>query len=445
MIVGSTIVVRWDELTRRKRERLERALTFVTPKGQVVECFRTIQGVKMVIPRGAWHFISQLDYSDRRTKPLQPRLDFKVKLDDVGRDERFAGQREAVEAILEYEQGLVIRPPGTGKTQIALAFAAECQTSVLVLVHTKDILEQWLAAIQTAIPSATVGVIQGKKESIGQITVAMVQTIGRFIEDGKHDDWWWDQFGAAVLDEAHHGAAKMHEQVLNYLACYYRIGFTASPTRADGMHPYLVHLIGPVIHKQKFSSPIDLEVLPKYTKFEFPYRGGYDWEALLNALVRDEGRNKRIGAVIDREVSKGNSVLVLSRRVEHLDRIAEFVNSSSAQLVASRVSDGERARILRAFKAGEVRCLFATQLADEALDVPRCNRVILTYPGKAEGRLIQQVGRTLRAYPDKENARVIDFVDKRVRPLRYQWSKRRMLYRREKIHIRKRKRRTAID
>ena len=62
-----------------------------------------------------------------------------AKMED-GRE--FHGQ-QAVDATLLQEQGLVVRPPGTGKTQIAVDFISQCKTNVPVLVHTEDVLDQW--------------------------------------------------------------------------------------------------------------------------------------------------------------------------------------------------------------------------------------------------------------------------------------------------------------
>jgi superfamily II DNA or RNA helicase len=444
MIVSNTITIMWDELSRAKRERLKRKLTFTLPDGNYCQCYREIPGVKLEIPRGAWHLVD-LDYIDKRPRPKMPRLDFEVRLDDVSKDERFEGQSDAVEAIFQHEQGLIVRPPGTGKTQIALKFAADCETRSLVLVQTKDILDQWVEYAEQAIPGVNIGIIQGRREKIGHITIAMMQTIRNFIFDGRHDDDWWRMFGAVILDEAQHGAANSFEAVMNTIPAYYRVGFTASPTRADGMHPYLKHLIGPVIHKQKFSSPIDLKVNPLYTDFYYPYRGSFDWQRLINALISNEGRNEQIAEVIDREVAGGNSVLVLSRRIEHLDFLSELVQAENRVLVGQRCNVQQRRQILREFKTGRVPVLFATQLADEALDVPRCNRVVLAHPGKAEGRIIQQVGRALRNHPDKENARIIDVVDKKVRPLHDQWRERRRIYRKERISVAKRKLREVVN
>jgi superfamily II DNA or RNA helicase len=433
MLVDSTLTVKIDELTGDEWKKLERALTFELDGDVVISYRRLITRGVYKLPRGAWNLMpDHIRYTDRRSCPPMPKLVFMVKLDDVEKDARFEGQLRAVKSMFANEQGLIIRPPGTGKTQIALAFAALCQTRTLVLVHTEDILQQWVSAAQAAIPGVDVGVIRGKEFHIGHITIATVQTLHRkYLTKGRE---WWKQFGCVIADEGHHVSAPTWEAVLNHCPARYRFGFTASPTRADGMHPTMKFIIGPIIHKTKFTSTVDLQVEPVKTGFKFFYRGPFDWMPLLDALVNDDDRNKKVAEIVNREVGEGNSVLVLSRRIGHLGAIAAHVEGRSEVLTGQR-SRSDRARILAAFKSGEIQCLLATQLADEALDVPRLNRVILTFPGKHEGRIIQQIGRALRAHPDKENAKIYDFVDNNIGVLKHQWSQRKRTYRQNRISI----------
>jgi superfamily II DNA or RNA helicase len=394
-----------------------------------------------ILPRGAWNLLpDHIRYEDKRSCPRLPALNFTKELDRTDLDPRYEGQTDCVNAMLREQQGLLLRPPGTGKTQIALAFAAACKTRTLVLVHTEDILNQWVEYVGEAIPElkGKVGVIRGKQCEIGHITIATVQTLNRsYLQKGTK---WWSQFGCVIADEAHHVAAASWEAVLNTCPAFYRFGFTASPTRADGMHPTMRFLIGPVIHRQKFSSPVKLEVVPVRTNFKALYRGHFDWTRLVNTLVTDEERNKQIARIADDEVRAGNSVLVLSRRIEHLEAIAEAMREDGSILAAARVSKPERKRILAAFRKGEIRCVLATQLADEALDVPRLNRVLLTHPGKHEGRIIQQIGRAIRVFSEKEDAVIYDFVDRRVGVLLRQWDQRKHTYHKERISVRKMKR-----
>lgn len=441
MKLGSTIRIEYDEITERDLKKIRRELQFVAPNGEVIVCYRDVfAGGYIRMPRGARYVLNGAvparGIYDLRSMPEMPELEFVLKLDDVKKDERFKGQSEAVAAMLEEEQGQIIRPPGTGKTQIALAFVAKCKTRTLVLVHTKDILDQWVRAAENAIPGISIGIIQGNKATIGHLTIATVQSIRRFTEphDGKKK--FWRQFGAVIVDEGHHGSAATWETILNSCPAYYRFGLTASPTRADGMHPLLKFLIGPVIHRQKFSSPIDLKVVPVKTKFYYPYRGTWDWSRMVTALTEDEERNDEIARIADREARKGNSVLILSRRIEHLERIAGKLTQRCEILTGNRKTK-DRRQILADFRDGRIQIVLATQLADEALDVPRLNRVILTHPGKHEGRIIQQVGRAIREHPEKEDAVIYDVIDPKVKVLNRQWSQRRRTYRQNKITIRK--------
>ena len=431
MIVGSKISIADDELSDRRWEKLQRQLTFINGENEIVECYKNIytRG-KVQIPRGAWNLVDDLNYVDNRVMPRAPAHDFTVQLDAVEKDERFAGQTEAVLAMLEHEQGQIIRPPGTGKSQIILKFVSICQTPCLVIVHTEDILNQWLAYASEAIPDIEIGVIRGKRHEVGQLTIATIQTLKNFT-----DKDFWKQFGAVIADEAHHGAAPSWEQTINRCPARYRFGFTASETRADGMHPALKFIFGPVIHKQKFSSPVKLQVVPVKTRFYYGYRGKFDWAPMLNKLVTDEARNKQIAEVANEEIRLGNSVLILSRRIEHLELISEGIEGR-VEILTGKRGRVDRKRILDEFKTGKLSCLAATQLADEALDVPRLSRVILTHPGKHEGRIIQQIGRAIRSFPGKEDALIYDVIDRRVGVLNRQWNERKRTYRSNKISIR---------
>jgi superfamily II DNA or RNA helicase len=441
LIVDRWLKVDFSELTAREMEKLEKQLTYMKPNGDIVISYRKLptKGCYL-LPRGAWNLMpDHIRYSDKRTKPEMPELDFSLTLDAVEKDPRFAGQAATVRTMLEEQQGLILRPPGSGKTQIACAFAAACQTRVLVLVHTHDILKQWVDYIENAIPEmkGKVGIIRGKTCRIRQITVATVQTLNAsYLHKGRD---WWAQWGALIADEGHHVAAPSWESVINACPAFYRFGFTASATRADGMHPSMRFIIGPVIAKQKFTSSVPLKVIPVRTAFTYLYRGRHDWTRLVTALVEDRPRNRQIAKVADREIEEGNSVLVLSRRIEHLEKIAEEMREECEILAAARITKKERDRILTAFRSGEIRCVLATQLADEALDVPRLNRVLLTHPGKHEGRIIQQIGRALRKFTDKDDAKVYDFVDWKVRVLRRQWDHRKRTYIKEGISIKTRR------
>jgi superfamily II DNA or RNA helicase len=453
MIVSNWLTIGHDELSKTEWRKLFQKLRFTDAEGVIYEPWRySVRKNAVIIPRGAWNLIpDHVEYKDRRVLPKGRFHEFMLDLDaELPDGRKFKRQKAAVKSMLEQEQGLVNRPPGTGKTQIALAFVAVCESPALVLVHTEDILQQWIENARAAIPSAIVGVIRAEEISVGDITIATIQTFGKVLHENLRR--WQSRFGVVILDEAHHAPASTFEQVMNMMKSRYRFGLTATLTRADGKQAYMRTVIGPVIHKLKFESPIPVSVRPLKTGFYYPYRGSWDWTRLVDALVTDEVRNKAIAEAADEEVRAGNSVLILSRRIEHLQLIAETMETfsdSGALLVGSwydygikrRMTRELRKSIIHLFRNGEIKVVLATQLADEALDVPILSRVFLVHPGKHDGRIIQQVGRALREYPGKKDAVIYDVADDRVIVLRRQWMRRKQVYKRLGFEIQKTKRR----
>jgi superfamily II DNA or RNA helicase len=437
MLVDSKLTLRTEELSRQEWRDLFRRLTFFNDAGDEYAAYTVfLRSGKVELPRGAWNLLpDHVVYDDKRTMPPARPGRFKLTLDDPTREER--NQQAALAAMLEQEQGFVVRPPGTGKTQIALAFACAVETPVLVLVHTDDILRQWVKYTRKA-TNLKVGVIQGELEDCERLSVATVQTLTR-LSPGRLRAIL-RRFGAVLVDEGHHAAAESWYVILSQSTARYRLALTATEKRADGMEPLMKFLIGPTIHREAFASQVPLTVVPVKTHWKEPYYGPFDWSRLLRALSDSQPRNRLIADTAVRQVSKGHSTLILSRQIKHLENIQREINGRCRnEILTGRRSKKDRERILSDFRRGSLRCVLATQLADEALDVPRLSRVLLTFPGKHSGRIIQQIGRAIRSFPDKDNALIFDFVDDRISPLRRQWGERKQTYHALKIPIKKRR------
>ena len=88
-------------------------------------------------------------------------------------------QQPAVENVLKHDFGLLEAPTGSGKTAMALYMIAERQQPALIVVHTKELLNQWIDRIEQflMIPRDEIGIVGSGKFIIGKkITVAMIQT-----------------------------------------------------------------------------------------------------------------------------------------------------------------------------------------------------------------------------------------------------------------------------
>jgi SNF2 family DNA or RNA helicase len=139
-----------------------------------------VEGDRLIIPRG---FTRQLigilknagvQYRIEDRRRVLPEVDFSF----LGQLHDF--QVEAVEAMAAQDFETLAAPTGSGKTVMALALIARRRQPALIVVHNKELQDQWGARIETflGIPAGEVGRIGGGKNQVGEIiTVAMVQTL----------------------------------------------------------------------------------------------------------------------------------------------------------------------------------------------------------------------------------------------------------------------------
>ena len=102
--------------------------------------------------------------------------------------------------VLSRSFGTLQAPTGSGKTVIALATIAHRTQPALVLVHTRELLNQWVDRIQQflGIPKKEIGIIGGGKRVIGQgVTVGIVNSIYPITSKIK------ELFGFLIVDECH--------------------------------------------------------------------------------------------------------------------------------------------------------------------------------------------------------------------------------------------------
>ncbi|MFA7332399.1 MAG: DEAD/DEAH box helicase family protein [Candidatus Delongbacteria bacterium] len=348
-------------------------------------------------------------------------------------------QAAARTAMVQRQQGVLVIPAGGGKTVTALAALAVIGQRTLILVHTIDLLEQWRDEVEEHfgfVPGASAG-------SSAPIIVATVQGLARLAPDALSREL--GSYGCLILDEGHHGPASTFDRVVNACPAKWRLALTATPEREDGLTPKLYHTFGPLLHETRQADLlaggwlVPAVIHEIHTAFTFPYRGAGDWQALVEVLARDVARRSLVLDVLEALYQDEERViLVLSGRVEdHLEQLFQAARARGieGELLAGKVKKDARRLIRRAVRAGQVRVLFASSVADEGLNIPELNTLLLTFPAKAEGRVEQRVGRVMRAAPGKTKGEVYDFIDSAVvhvendsKPLLRQYAGRRAAY-----------------
>jgi superfamily II DNA or RNA helicase len=374
-------------------------------------------GPDLVLPRGCLPLLTSICLEARlqqlevtslvREGATLPRLQLQQQLRPY--------QQPAVRALVAGVQGMVVAPCGSGKTQIGVAAIAEVGRSALVLVHTKDLLQQWLERIRLVL-EVEAGVIGEGKREVRAITVATVQTLAKLTSaELQHVG---RSFGVVCVDECHHGPARLWYEVLGQLPARWRWGLTATPERDDGLTPMLGWLFGPVLHSIGQAELIRLghlvvpDVVTVLTGWSWDGDPVSKYNDLLADLTTDGGRNALICDLAQSRAQRG-TVLVLSQRKAHCDGLAEQLRCRDvrAEVLTSQVGRRRRTGLLDELRAGTLPVLCATQLADEGLDLPGLETVILACPGRAIGRTIQRLGRIMRPHPGKGTPVLYDLVD----------------------------------
>lgn len=322
-------------------------------------------------------------------------------------------QVQALADILKKDFGVLEAATGSGKTVVALAAIAARKQPTLILVHNKELMNQWVDRISSFF-RVVAGRIGNGKYEVKPITVGIVNTVQ------KHLNELLQYFGQIISDEVHRCPSKMLSETVQAFDCKYMLGLSATPYRRDGLTSLIHMYIGDLSHKIDLEKLRDIgavlvpEIVFKKTKFFYEFRD--DYAKMVNVLTQDMARNMKVIADIMAETDKNpkGTCLVVSDRIEHCEALAELLHKfkvQGIQLLTGQHKTSERKAAVENVNAGRVKVLVATlQLIGEGFDCAGLSSLFLTTPIKFSGRLIQVIGRILRP-EDGKQPRVYDYQD----------------------------------
>ena len=209
--------------------------------------------------------------------------------------------------VREKKNGIVIAPCGSGKTVTGLISIARLKKKTLWITHTIDLLNQSrTAAIETlGLHGEQIGTISSGKCKIGtHITFATVQTLSKL----PNLKQMTDEFDMVVVDECHRCCVNaksvgMFQKVLSVFNCRYKIGFTATAHRSDGLIQGMFALLGPVIYEVPKETvkenTIDVNISFRLTDYDYSddvldTDGTIIFGKLIEDLALDQDRNQQI-------------------------------------------------------------------------------------------------------------------------------------------------------
>jgi len=386
--------------------------------------FVTVQENKIFMPIGYLETLQakltklKIRFDLFETKQNRPaKLSFKGKLKDF--------QLKAAEQLEPHKMGTLIAPTGSGKTVIGLYCIAMRGQRSLVVVHTKELLYQWIerACQFLSVTKQSIGIIGDGKFDIGQkLTIALVQSLY------KRTDELCQKFGHVIVDECHRTPSATFSRAISELCAPYQLGLTATHERRDKLTPLIDLYVGPVRHEIPKQLMVDqghimqAEYIIRSTHFTSTFDPVFEYSKMLSELTKDEKRNQKICSDVADMVFKDNVCLVLSDRKSHCYLLKNMVykrHNIYAECLTGDTKKAERKDIVCRVNSNRCKLIIATgQLIGEGFDCKALSVMFIATPIKFSGRVLQYIGRVLRPCKGKDKALVYDYADWDVGTLR---------------------------
>jgi len=322
-------------------------------------------------------------------------------LETLGYEEPTPIQREAIPPLLAGRDLLGQAATGTGKTAAfalpmlqLIGHAARARPSALVLVPTRELAIQVGEAAQR----------YGKELRVSVLPVYGGQAIGPQLHALKRGVDIIVATPGRALDHIRRGTLKLHEVrivVLDEADEMLDMGFaddldailagTPKTKQTALFSATMPPRIRAIAHRH-LQNPIEITIAKE------PVKAGTAPRVQQTAyIVTRPHRGAALARVLD--VVGAKSALVFCRTRLEVDEVTAMLTGRGhrAEAIHGGMSQGQRDRVMQAFKSGQTELLVATDVAARGLDIPQVSHVInYDLPSSAEV-YVHRIGRTGRA------------------------------------------------
>lgn len=339
-------------------------------------------------------------------------------------------QEQACERIIaaldDTGRALLILATGMGKTVVSGEVVNDHvtrfpQQQVLVVAHTKDLVDQLERALWRHLPRTVKTRLLTGEERTDDLSGVTCATLGSALYAVRRGY----RPSLVIVDEAHHvGESGQYRELLDLIRDSRQVGVTATPWRGDEYD--IADRFGPPVFKLGIEEGMRNGYLAQVDYRLFV--DNLDWDVIRNASEysyslgelnsklflpqRDEAIRDELAAVWGSV--RQPRALVFCRTVEHAERMASLLRRntlwSNALAVHAGLSKRERQTRLLAFRSGNVPILTSVDILNEGVDVPDVNILCFARVTHSRRIFVQQLGRGLRLREGKERVTVLDFI-----------------------------------
>lgn len=455
LIISNQIYIEKEGLPAPLRNRLIRLAAFQNPEFYKAQAMRLSTFGKPRIISCCEEYPKHLGLPRGCQEELLQALgELKIKTKMI--DERAAGdplllnfqgmlrpeQQLAADQLIRHDIGVLSASTAFGKTVIGAWLIAQRKVNTLVIVHRRQLMDQWVESLQSflGLGKKEIGQIGGGKHKItGTVDVAMIQSL---INKGTVNDLVGN-YGHIIVDECHHISAASFEQVIRQAKARFITGLSATVTRQDGHHPIIFMQCGPVRYRvddrqQAAARSFTHKVIVRRTNFVLPIRADNTPEPGIQEvyalLAADLHRNQMIIEDVVEAIHTGRSPVLLTERREHLTYFADTLADKVKNIIVLSGGMGRKQRFLlmdelKRIPEDEERLIIATgRYLGEGFDDARLDTLFLALPIAWRGTVAQYAGRLHRNYDRKSEVIIYDYVDDQVPVLAGMFGKRKKGY-----------------
>lgn len=396
------------------------------------------EGDYIVLPRGCFEELKKhlsdaeipYDIVDKRQTGRAIDVSFNGEL--------YPEQKVAADRLLAYDMGMLAAATAFGKTVIGANLIARRKVNTLVLVHTVEIMNNWVRdlnkflTVNEELPIYTtpkgrikqrdsvIGTFSSQKRAAtGIIDIAMIGSLG------KEDDInpMVRDYGMIIVDECHHAAAATFENVLRASAAKYVYGMSATVKRGDKQERKLLIQLGPIRHRytakeRAIKQGIGHYVYPRFTRMvDLSPSDDRHISELYRLIADSELRNMQIVADAVDCVKKGRTPVVMTKYREHAEMLYALLQGAADHVFLLQGGKSLKARAelrekMAAVSRDESMIMVATgQYIGEGFNYPRLDTMLLAMPISFEGNVEQYAGRLNRDYEGKKDVIIFDYID----------------------------------
>lgn len=382
--------------------------------------------------------VSSVPISDRRESGSRLPIKFKAKLREY--------QQDVLDILKDRHIGVVSAPTGSGKTVMMSALIAQKAVTTLVLVHTKELANQFRKSLIefTDLKDDDVKIISADKKEKAPVTICLLQQYYRLNENVRSE--YESYFGMVLTDEVHIVGATTYYDIVSSIPAKLKFGFTATPERGDGLDACIFLASGPIIKKIGIKD-IQSHVLKptldvRKTDYHFPLFDVSEYTAMITDLSNDEDRNNLITNVIkENQFKKKQKVLLCSRVMQcvHLQQkipgskilvgsiskqdreMIKLLYKDSADEILKQRGIVHRRNVVKELNSGKLNTVISTfSLFSTGLDFKNLEVAAFCAPLKSKILVKQCRGRVMRTGKDGKAPICLEFEDHKVGLLKNQ-------------------------